>query len=430
MNVLILTNHLVELCGSEIQVLEIYNYFKERDHNILVYANILGDPIIEYFDKNDLITNLEQINLENINFIWSQHCMIARLFQNHIHKNVDLKLISVHLSPYEMMELCSLPYMKLLDCIYVANSKETKDKLVSLGIESNNIFISNNCAPSKYLDNSIKETKLNNILVVSNHLPQEMIEATNILSKDFNVNIIGGKKAVLVTPELIKQYDMIITIGKTVQYGLLSNIPVYCYDHFGGPGFLNFENYEVAKYYNFSGRGFEKKTAEEIVLEVRDNFQFSVDFFNKFSKKSDFILEYFMDNLFLQNKKCILTKKKQQLLLPFVPFEKKIAELYSLMKKEQHYTSHLLLEMVKLKTELHGKEEKLTKFSKELYFTKEKLINFSKELYLANKKINYKESKIIKLKKEKQKLKRKLKKIQIIFLLALTMLLVSIYKLI
>ena len=374
MNVLILTNHLVELCGSEIQVLEIYKYFKERDHNISVYANILGDPIIEYFDKNDLITNLEQINLENINFIWSQHCMVARLFQNHIHKNIDLKLISVHLSPYEMMELCSLPYMKLLDCIYVANSKETKDKLVSLGIESNNIFISNNCAPSKYLDNSIKETKLNNILVVSNHLPQEMIEATNILSKDFNVNIIGGKKAVLVTPELIKQYDMIITIGKTVQYGLLSNIPVYCYDHFGGPGFLNFENYEVAKYYNFSGRGFEKKTAQEIVLEIKENFQISVDFFNKFSKKNDFILEYFMDNLFQQNKKCILTKEKQQLLLPFVAFEKKIAELYSLMKKKQHYTGHLLLEIVKLK--------------------------------------------------------RKLKKYIIIFLLALTMLLIFIYKLI
>lgn len=53
MNVLILTNHLVELCGSEIQVLEIYEYFKERNHNISVYANILGDLVIEYFDKND-----------------------------------------------------------------------------------------------------------------------------------------------------------------------------------------------------------------------------------------------------------------------------------------------------------------------------------------------------------------------------------------
>lgn len=123
-----------------------------------------------------------------------------------------------------------------------------------------------------------------------------------------------------------------------------------------------------------------------------------------------------MDNPFQQNKKCILTKEKQQLLLPFVAFEKKIAELYSLMKKEQHYSGQLLLETVKLKTELNSKEEKLT--------------NFSKELYLANEKINYKESKIIKLQKEKQKLKRKLKKILIIFLLVLIMLLISIYKLI
>jgi len=58
---------LVELCSSEIQVLEIYKYFKERHHNIGVHANIFGDPIIKSFDKNDL----KHINLENINFILS-----------------------------------------------------------------------------------------------------------------------------------------------------------------------------------------------------------------------------------------------------------------------------------------------------------------------------------------------------------------------
>ena len=68
--------------------------------------------------------------------------MVVRLFRNHLHKNVNFQLISVHLSPYERMNLYSLPYMNyLIIYIYVANSLETKDKLVSLDIESNNILL-------------------------------------------------------------------------------------------------------------------------------------------------------------------------------------------------------------------------------------------------------------------------------------------------
>ena len=31
-------------------------------------------------------------------------------------------------------------------------------------------------------------------------------------------------------------------------------LPLYCYDHFGGPGYININNIEHNTYFNFSGR--------------------------------------------------------------------------------------------------------------------------------------------------------------------------------
>ncbi|PIT60651.1 hypothetical protein [Snodgrassella alvi] len=395
MNVLILTNHLADLCGSEIQVLELYNYFKNRNHNVKVYVNIMDYPIIEYFDKNDLLTEVEQINLDIIDIVWSQHCLFASLFQNRIYKELHIKLISVHLSPYEMLELCSVPYMKLLKCVFVANSLETKDKLISLGVDNDNILVSNNCAPGGYLNNLPKKKNLHNILVISNHVPQEIMEAIDILSEKYQVSMIGGKKPVLVNPELIKKYDMLITIGKTVQYGLLSGVPVYCYDHFGGPGFLNHENFEVARYYNFSGRGFDKKTAKQITIEIEEGFELASEFISEYSDKGYFLLENFMD-IIINQKDILINQDEQQALLPYIAMEKKIAELYILIRKIGKQASYFSLALETTKEELKQKERDIE--------------NFSTELKIVSEKIILSEEKIISERNEKQRIHKKYKK--------------------
>ena len=50
-------------------------------------------------------------------------------------------------------------------------------------------------------------------------------------------------------------------------------IPVYVYDIHGGEGYLTLENIEKNRSKNFSGRGFSKKTAEEIFNEITQNFE-------------------------------------------------------------------------------------------------------------------------------------------------------------
>lgn len=83
------------------------------------------------------------------------------------------------------------------------------------------------------------------------------------------MDIIGEQGVVReVTPDLISQYDCVFTIGKTVQYCMISSTPVYVYDRFGGFGYLDAENFEKCAYANFSGRGGITKSSEEIASEI------------------------------------------------------------------------------------------------------------------------------------------------------------------
>ena len=89
--------------------------------------------------------------------------------------------------------------------------------------------------------------------MVSNHPPKELQEAMSLLSArgyqvDMLIDAIGSEKPAITSAELLDHYDCVISIGKTVQYCLVQGIPVFLYDRFGGPGYLNESNYELAEY--------------------------------------------------------------------------------------------------------------------------------------------------------------------------------------
>lgn len=151
MKVLLLTNHLAMYGGSEIQIFELYQYFKNQNHTAQVYANYFDQPMMSLFSTNDIIYDIEQINLNEFDVVWSQHCIFSRLFKSKIYQNLQLKLFSVHLSPFEIFEYGSLPYMKYINAYFIANSFETRDKLIDFGIENQHIYTSHNFCPKSYL---------------------------------------------------------------------------------------------------------------------------------------------------------------------------------------------------------------------------------------------------------------------------------------
>lgn len=116
-------------------------------------------------------------------------------------------------------------------------------------------------------------TTIKKICVVSNRY----IPEAGALKKDapFEVDYFGMEynNSILITPDILLKYDVIMTIGKTVQYGLALGIPVFEYDRFGGCGYISLENMDREERMNFSGRATrEKMTSEALILRLQAGY--------------------------------------------------------------------------------------------------------------------------------------------------------------
>jgi hypothetical protein len=167
------------------------------------------------------------------------------------------------MSPFKEIHI-EYPYHQGLEdalaSLVVFNSQETLSAQKDLLDSEIPLSIYPNPAPTEFSKiNHRKSERLRDVLVVSNHAPEEIHEAASILREqeinvDFLAERFGSDKPSVISPELLAQYDVVISIGKTVQDCLVAGIPVYVYDHFGGVGYLDEENFSSAEFYNFSGR--------------------------------------------------------------------------------------------------------------------------------------------------------------------------------
>jgi hypothetical protein len=177
-------------------------------------------------------------------------------------KRPGQRIVFNHMSRYiadEWPRLASYE-MALADRV-LCNSEETRRVLVSRGLRQVELF--QNPAPlcwGEMRHVSMGTRGLN----VSNHPPEELMS--------LDLDRVGGKNGgtgqVRLTPGLLTSYPFVVCNGKTVVYALRAGVPVYLYDMFGGPGWLTEENFARAEEFNFSGRGFSRKTTDEIRAEL------------------------------------------------------------------------------------------------------------------------------------------------------------------
>ena len=111
---------------------------------------------------------------------------------------------------------------------------------------------------------------------------------------------------------------MVITIGKTVQYCMLSATPVFVYDYLGGFGYLDAENIERARYANFSGRGGVKMTAKEIAEALLDNYEAATAYF--FSQREAWRNLYSLDERV--DEVFALAQPREALSFPYLGYTK------------------------------------------------------------------------------------------------------------
>ena len=313
---LVLTNHLMEWAGSEVLTIEVSELLSER-YQVTVCGNQISSGLQGWAKELNiqLVDEPSKIDLFDYNFIWSQHCLapLCKNFEN-LAKYQGI-FNSVHLSPYEPLELASLMYANVGVNSILANSEETEKAIHGILGRNTEIINFYNAAPPSFFNQNIileQSQKQKDVLIVSNHIPSEMLEAINILqNKGLRVTVfgLGAPNYRRLTPEDLKQFDSVVSIGKTVQYSILGRKPVYCYDRFGGPGWINMANCEKALRHNFSGRCCNtKKNAAEIASEIIFGFnKASLDvnsLFNSLYQKFD--LAALLEKLENNNKKVFI----------------------------------------------------------------------------------------------------------------------------
>lgn len=257
--------------GSEVQALELARYLRSRECSVTLYAWMVDSPMREILEQEQfhVITadgeEADKLSASDFDFIWVQHEVLPVSVLNGLRVatgNSPLMVFS-HMSPYREVHI-EQPYTyaledSLADAV-VFNAPSTREAQQSRFAHSELLFIYPNPAPMPFVRADYRCSEhLQNILVVSNHPPKELQDALAMLrSRGYTVDTlsdaINSPDPQVTSPEIIGRYDCVISIGKTVQYCLVEGIPVFVYDRFGGPGYLNADNYEQAAYYNFSGR--------------------------------------------------------------------------------------------------------------------------------------------------------------------------------
>lgn len=280
---LVASHHLASYSGSEVLTLELATELRQMGWEVVVAAVLSDEPMASEFRKQGFpIVDLLGANpaIDNVQFdlAWVHHTPVFNeLFIARQTKATKVVFCSLsHFEPLEQVPACP----DRID-ILLAHSAENKDFIVDeRGWRDDQVAVFPNAAPGIYW-NQQKEKHgqaLRQLAIISNHAPVEVLEAAQLLGKKgVAVRHIGvGGTPTLMQPDLLLGCDAVVTIGKTVPYCFALKVPVYCYDHFGGPGWLTDGNFDLAGRNNFSGRGFQKKTPEVIAQELAEGYQESL----------------------------------------------------------------------------------------------------------------------------------------------------------
>lgn len=294
--VLITNLYIQSYTGSELHTLEIAKGFQSRGYEPVVATYRKTLPLSDMFAGIKLIDlQNEELPYTEYDIIFVQHFAVFDFIITR-YPITYKKMIISKLSVISDLELLPI-YADKADLV-VCVSEEVQENVIQNRIPLQKTFVFCNYATSMYFDHYHQKTaftKPEKIAVISNHPPQEVLDLKN--NSDFKIDYIGlHQQPKLVDLGLLKQYDLIITIGRTAQYCFAAGIPVYIYDYFGGPGFINENNFNLASHHNYSGRGFGQKENAEIINDIThfydDNLK-SLDFLHKLAEE-----KYQFDTLF------------------------------------------------------------------------------------------------------------------------------------
>lgn len=262
---LISTNHLDTWAGSELVVLELAEGLLARGWTVTLHAPFYRDGFATAAIDQRIEWVKDFADLADVgayDLVYSQHGALTGYWARQSGENLfgadRPAYVFAHLSPKEPLEQPSSPAELHMADLVLANSPETLASLTLHGGVFAKAQVMPNPAPAVFGDAVRPRAagQATRLLVVSNHVPEELAGAIPLLKEaGLQVARMGlghGPRRLL--PDDLAQADAVVTIGKTVQYAARAGCPVFCYDRFGGPGWLTPDNTAAAERANFSGR--------------------------------------------------------------------------------------------------------------------------------------------------------------------------------
>lgn len=316
----ILLTNLFEITrtGSELHILSLAEAFKQRGWDVDVFCLVKGLPLEQAFlEKGIRLFDYAQIDelKPHYDVFFAQHQLAAESVWR---KGITFeKIVVSSLSPYSEHE--ELPSFAGLADLLVVNSEETLEvreaelnrlanntknvseqplnpqAMVFLNYagesafefgkrqanaddsEQKNLTQATNAENAGILAGQQSKNRqpngspLSRIAVISNHVPPEVQQAIPLFeAAGISCDLFGYENiSVDITPEFLGSYDLVVSIGQTAQMCFATKTPLYCYDNFGGPGYLDVNSLDTAEHFNYSGRHAPvKRTAEELFDDV------------------------------------------------------------------------------------------------------------------------------------------------------------------
>ncbi len=293
---LVATHRLYQWAGSELVALELAEECRRRGWDIALYVPFVDrDFVAQALGPSTAVyTQPQHVDLRVYDAVYSQHqtlsALVAAQPPTFPFEGPVPVVIYNHLSPHEPLEFPG-PFVEaqLADLI-LSNSPETAARLTAFGPRFAAVEVFANPAPAAFIGNpeAALRASLRRLLAVSNHLPAELAQAFGLLATmGIAVTRLGlPHHARRLTPTDLADHDAIVTIGKSVQYALCRRRPVFCYDQFGGPGWLNEDNFAAAAAANFSGRSDSRRRgAEDLAQELVRGFAAAWSFSQQLSEE-------------------------------------------------------------------------------------------------------------------------------------------------
>ncbi|MCC5023747.1 MAG: hypothetical protein J6386_13635 [Candidatus Synoicihabitans palmerolidicus] len=246
MKVLILNHSFRVLAGSEINALQLANALNkmgyEGDIGTLAiskrmqqFAIDMGIKLLDLLDDENTPLNYE--------LVWAHPAPLL----THVLFRKDLtgcRLLFSSLSPLTPLESPPV-FFSHLSCLLV-HSDKNRTHLLELGASRDRLHFFPNFAPPAFFARTKVSLRPSprKIAVVSNNLTPEIFQMSVIARRrGLQVDFIGRNgKSFYVDEHALLPYDVVVSIGKTAPYCFAPKIPFFCYDHFGGSGYLHPDN--------------------------------------------------------------------------------------------------------------------------------------------------------------------------------------------